>query len=265
MAAIQKPRGVAWKLQLVGEKEELRGLAKMFPAVRANGGLHVWLEDKNWYLHAPEFETMTTARAIVARGETLVGRLNGLGFLKFGVFRPVATGNVMQAAAQGGNNHFLMVEPAIHYVPSVALLTYLGDSIPPLLVEMVGPDGLNPPAPPEVESWHVPGQFTAAVDEALSLLSVAVRSEDWRLLYFIYEIVEGHIAPPQPSRVAKVLGGSTEEIRRFSGTANSKSHLGTRARHGRQTRDAPKNPMTFHEARTFMRGLLLAWVQHLSK
>jgi hypothetical protein len=172
----------------------------------------------------------------------------------------------MQAAAQGGNNHFLMAEPAVIYVPSVALLTYLGDTIPAFLAKMAGPNAGTVPAPPPVERWEVPERFAAAVDEALSLLSVAARSEDWRLLHFIYEIVEGHVDPPQPSRVAKVLKwSSTEELVRFSNTANSKSDLGAKARHGRQTRDAPPNPMTFPQARTLVRGLLLAWVRYLAQ
>jgi hypothetical protein len=257
---------VSWKLQLVGEKEELRALAKMFVPVPTGAGLRVWLEGGSWYLHAPEFESMTTAADVLARGEILVGRLNGLGFLKFGVFRPVETGNVMQATAQGGNNHFLMAGTGVIYVPSVALLTYLGEPIPALLAQMAGSNALNHPAPPAVESWQVPDRFAADVDEALSLLSVAARSEDWRLLYFIYEIVEGNVDPPQPSRVATVLKwSSATEIGRFSKTANSKRYLGTKARHGRQTRPTPKTPMTFPEARAFMRGLLLAWVRYLSE
>lgn len=267
MTAIQSPAGVRWKLQLVGHEEELRALAKMFGPPATPAGLRVWFEDGRYCLHAPDFETMTAAGEVLARGEILVGRLNGLGFLKFGVFRPVETGNVMQAAAQGGDNTFVMTgEPAVIYVPSVALLTYLGEPIPAFLAKMAGPKAASLPTPPLVERWEVPERFAAAVDEGLSLLPVAVRSEDWRLLHFIYEIVEGHVDPPQPSRVAKVLKwSSTEEIVRFSNTANSKSNLGTKARHGRQTRAAPPNPMTFQEARAWVRGLLLAWMGSLAE
>src|SRR5207302_9993143 len=96
MMTNQAPPGVRWKLQLVGRNEELRALAKMFAPLVTGAGLSVWLEDERCYLHAPEFEGMSDTTAVLARGEVLVGRLNGLGFLKFGAFRPVETGNIMQ-------------------------------------------------------------------------------------------------------------------------------------------------------------------------
>lgn len=262
MTAIQRPPGMRWKLQLVGHDEELRGLAKMFGPSANPAGLRVWSEDGRHYLHAPEFDAMTDSSSILARGEVLVGRLNGLGFLKFGTFRPIETGNVMQAAPNGADSTFVMVGPAIFYVPSRELLAYLDytPNRPPAMNATVGPivAALAP-----VEGWKIPDRFAAEVDEALALLPAAVRSEDWRLLHFIYEIVEGQVG--QPSKVAKVLKCSVVEIQRFSDTANSKSVLGTKARHGRQKRAVPSNPMTFREARKLVQGIVLAWVRHLSE
>lgn len=39
----------------------------------------------------------------------------------------------------------------------------------------------------------MPESYAAKVDEALHLLTVAVGAEDWRLMHFVYEMVEDDV------------------------------------------------------------------------
>jgi len=254
------------KVQLDGWAEELRALAKMFDASATPGGLRVWSpRGETYYLHAPEFERLSDVRAVLERGKVLVGRLNGLGVLKFGAFRPVRAVAVAQA------------DPAKHFSvgsinpPTEALLAYLDYSPnrPPAMNATVGPIVA---ALPPVEDWaSVADRHAPDVDDALNLLALAVRSEDWRLLYVVYEIIEDYHNGQQTNVAKKLRGGSAEEVARFAkeigrfkNTANSRRALGAKARHGRERTPQPTKPMTFREASDLVHGLLLAWLRSLA-
>jgi len=117
----------------------------------------------------------------------------------------------------------------------------------------------------------VPSRQAPDVDDALLLLTLAVRSEDWRPLYVVYEIIEDH-HDGQPATVSKGFGGRNadkakrlmKEIKRFKATANNRRVLGIKARHGHRKHAAPPKPMTFQEARFLIQELLLAWVRSLA-
>jgi hypothetical protein len=248
-------RDVNRKLQLDGHAEELQCLAKMFNSPGTHGGLCVWSsEHGTYYLHAPELEKLTDVRTVFKRGKVLVGRLNGLGVLKFGAFRPVWAAAVSQAA------------PATHFSvgsinpPNDALLAYLDytPNRPPVMNATVGP---MVAALPLVEAWaDVADRYAPHVDDALLLLSLAIRAEDWRMLYVVYEIVEDLVG----KRKVGKLRASITQIKSFKRTANSRRALGTQARHGHSRHVPPKRPMTFTQAKALIRELLLAALRYLS-
>ena len=108
----------------------------------------------------------------------------------------------------------------------------------------------------EVADRHAP-----EVDDALLLLAVALRSEDWRLLYVVYEIVVDLVGKGDVPK----LGASRSRITLFTRTANSRRAIGTKARHGHRKHVPPQRPMTFPEATALIRSLLLAALRSLSK
>lgn len=116
---------------------------------------------------------------------------------------------------------------------------------------------------PPVERWAgVADRNSPDVEDALFMLGQAIRSEDWRLLYFVYEIIEDQVGS---RRMAMLLGESQKEITRFKQTANSRPAIGTKARHGTRKTLPPTNPMTFREAGGLLRRWLLAWIRSLSE
>src|SRR4051812_49119878 len=147
MTAIHAPLSVRWKLELGGEAEELQGLAKMYDA-QAALGVHVWLEEGKYYLHAPAFEDMASAGEVHEFGEVLVRRLTGVGFLKFGTFRPVEAG----AVRDRGGGVTVFPGTGVLYVPSRKLLAYVDytPNRPPAMNVTVGPIVA---ALPPVERW----------------------------------------------------------------------------------------------------------------
>jgi hypothetical protein len=258
---------VRWKLGLAGDGAELQALAKMFAPRDGTPGVQVWFEDPRYYLHAPEFEDMTESWQVIERGEILVRRLNGLGRLKFGGFRPVQATIV----ASGSGGAYVHPGPAILYLPTPALRAYLDYTPhrPPVMNATVGP--IVAALPPTEEWVSAADRCSPDVDDALYLLTLAAPSEDWRLLYVVYEIIEDHHAR-QPTKVARDLhGGGAKEIERFTkmigrfrDTANSRRVLGTKARHGHDKKTEPADPMTFEEAKVLVQGLLLAWVKSIA-
>ena len=169
MSRIPHPSGLRWRLELSGGREELRALARMFP--RGSGlGVHVWEEEGQFYLHASEFEAMAETSAVYGRGELMVERLNGVGFLKFGVFRPVAAGSLRDQF--GGLT--LFPGTGVIYVASNSLLSYLGDpALPPWIRGTTPPDSTWP----AVERWtNGAADAVPEVDEALRLLTLASSS-----------------------------------------------------------------------------------------
>src|SRR5207245_11610578 len=91
----------------------------------------------------------------------------------------------------------------------------------------------------------VPDGCTPDMDDALYLLTLGTEANDWRLLFLAYEIIEDHVG--QPSKIQRLGWASLAEIKRFKDTANSRSHLGHEARHGRRS-PIPKHPMNPREA-----------------
>jgi hypothetical protein len=228
------------------------------------GGLRVWPEYSSYYMHVPEFEAMTDPRKVLERGKVIVGRLNGLGVLKFGGFRPVSTG-LVDGAKPPTNFGVASLD-----LPTEELRAYLDytSNRPPAMNVTVAPIVA---ALPLVEPWaDVANHYAPDVDDALLLLTLAVRSEDWRLLYVVYEIIEDYHAR-QPTKLAKNLVGGgpaavrgvVKEIDRFKKTANNRRVLGTKARHGHKKAVAPPNPMTFKEARGLVEGFLVVWLRSL--
>ena len=86
-------------------------------------GLRVWFDEEKCYLHAPDFEALADATAVHDRGELLVRRLNGLGLLKFGSFRPVTAGSVR---GPGAGSITVFPGTATLYLPSRAWLRSSG-------------------------------------------------------------------------------------------------------------------------------------------
>jgi hypothetical protein len=254
MTASRQP-GSGWSVRLSSEAEELQALARMF-VPRADRPVHVWRADEGYFLSAREFEAMSDPAEVYTRGELWIQRLNGLGLLKFQGWRPVAADRLHR---EGGA--YIFPGTGVLYLPGESLKAYVhyNPNAPP--ATQVQYRELVASLPP-LEEWAVVAdRHTPDVDDALLLLTQAARTEDWRLLYVVYEIIEDSVGSRHTAR----LGERQSEIRRFKHTANSRRAIGTKARHGTSKTKAPANPMAFGEAVGLVRRLLLCWIRLLAE
>lgn len=86
---------------------------------------------------------------------------------------------------------------------------------------------------------------------------------NWLSLYKAYEVVEEDIGGKKNEARRKIEenGWATRtEQTRFRRTANGYDVIGDEARHGVQTEEPPRNPMTYNEARHFVRSLVRRWL-----
>ena len=140
------------------------------------------------------------------------------------------------------------------------MLTYIGEPIRGPVAKLAGPNAGRGPLP-SVEQWvALADRYSPDVDHALRLLTQAVPSEDWRLLFVVFEIVEDLVG----KRNLPKLGVSGHQIDRFKRTANSRRALGTKARYGHRRYAPPRRTMTFREAWALIRRLLLAALNYLA-
>jgi hypothetical protein len=209
-----------WLLEVEGEPEELQALGRMFPPQNSPDSLSVRFFEDRCYLHMPEFEGMDSHKSVWARGQFLIERLNALGRLKFGGFRPVRMGDVVRRPTSGEpRDRVSMIRPVLLRGPTDALRLYL-DHNPNRPPVMNAATGAQVVALPPAEAWiGVPDRLSPDIDFALHLLNVATEGSDWRDLYLAYELIEEKAG--QPSWMEKQGWAKKTEINRFKKTANS--------------------------------------------
>jgi hypothetical protein len=181
--------------------------------------------------------------------------MNATGILKFGHFQPVSVKRVVRRDEEGKEQGY-----AQHWstssLPSRTLEAFVAYT--PNRPTVQG-DPANDGAPdrfPKVEEWVV-GTEDEDIDTVCSLL--VELADDWRVLWFIYEIVEGQIG--QPSKMEKLGWATVEEIRLLRETANSRKAIGTAARHARAKEKTPAKPMTLREAKALVGRIVIAWLR----
>lgn len=97
----------------------------------------------------------------------------------------------------------------------------------------------------------------AAVAKAMRLLAAA-DAGTWVGLYRIYEVIESDVGG-QAVLGQKPWGSETDQDR-FKHSANSVTVAGDHARHGKEYRQPPKDPMTLEEAGAYVDGVLKGWI-----
>jgi hypothetical protein len=89
--------------------------------------------------------------------------------------------------------------------------------------------------------------------------------QTWGSLYHVYEVIKHDVSGGTEDWKALLSllpnePGLGRELERFRGAANDPKHAGIHARHGRPERKPEPDPMTFAEAQSLIRRLLLAWL-----
>jgi hypothetical protein len=210
-------------------------------------------EDGYYYLRSSAFDQMTNSDAVRERALELLGYMNGSVKLRSGgSYRAVGFDVVTQIDESGNRHHHITLSSTIEARSRVTAKLTVGD-------HDVTEDASQPPS--EVAALANLADQNEKIADALRFYERG----DWINLYKAWEVV------------CDAAGGSHEVVNkgwaaerdrsRFTGTAQSRTELGDEARHaGDEARhasdkyQAPKDPMTLDEARSFVKSVILAWV-----
>jgi len=230
-----------WEVDIAGDPADLQMLSE---AMRGDDTL-ICERDGAFVLRSTQFDSFQDANDVRAHAQEIVTSLSGYSRLVLGAHKPIKVGSVVMVRDDGTKNVFVQLEPAIIRARVLASLSVTrADGT----VEHHGPAD-------SVKDWLEAAGQDPAVAKALRLRNAD--SLSWVELYRIYEVVEGDVGR---SNILASGWVKDPEIRRFKHTANSVGACGDQARHGKESTQPPKNPMSLSQAKALMDVLLKAWI-----
>lgn len=236
-----------WEVDLVGDESDLNHLVKHF----TNGPCHIWRDETTGQvlMRVDGFPPNAEARQVQEAASVTVRQLSGVLKVIRGSKTPLQTGGVMQRQANGTRNVFLFAE-------SLAMATCFMEAA--VFVRDANGNLVERPSPPPRTLVLAKLMLTDAALAKAMRLRDANDAGTWVGLYRLYEVIKHDVG----SERAMVSRGWTSKAQqdRYRHTSNSPDAAGDDARHGATNDEPPANPMTLEEARTFVEGILQAWL-----
>jgi len=239
-----------WEVRVEGQARDLQRLAQVF----TSAPLAVVRNDANEYLVTSDrFIGLTDHSAVHSAASEVLTLLGGALQFQFGSHEPLETGPAFRRHGDGRRDTFIMVKGS-----ELRLVT--GD----VTFVVTDKDG-NPVAPPEPQIPPLRKVVNLAlqrdaVAKALRLLGSAPMG--WIDLYRLVEVIEHDVGGEDA--LVDADWTTRTQLKRFKHSANSVSVAGDEARHGKETTQSPRAPMTLEEARTYVDYLLHAWIDSRS-
>lgn len=227
-----------WHVQLKGHGLDLQELSKCLttPAllIRKSGG--------NYILQSSSFDALEDPDAVSDAAAAVLALIYGAARLGFGVERPITVSGIIEIR-DGRRIFHEALSDGFEFRAAMSMQITHGD----------GRVEIHLPAE-KVPDWVAMAQRDRHVAKVLRLLGPGINS--FAELYKIYEVVEHDVG----GRVWRAGWASEADVRRFKHTANSPEALGDLARHGAETTDPPKAPLSRHEASALVQKVVLAWL-----
>jgi len=231
-----------WMVCIKGDDFDLQELSKSLTSLE----LCLVKEENEYYLKSTSFNHLMNAGEVGEKAQEILTLINGASRLALGTRRPLTTGVVMKIKDDGSKEGFCHVPEQSTLREAIGITTISSDGT---IQEIHQAD--------PIPDWVKLAQNNQNVARALRLLGNI--GYDWVNLYRIYEVVEDDVGG-----ISKITQGgwATETaIRRFKHTGNSVGAIGDEARHGIETTQPPKNPMTFSEAKSLIETILHNWLR----
>lgn len=230
-----------WKVRLTGESFDLEELAK----VLISSNLAILKDGEDYYLKSLSFDNTDNVEAIRAKAGEIVTLINGSIMLALDARKPIEVSHIVRVKDNGTREFFVQVSDSVTLRESLGISVQHQDGT----VEEFHP---GDPIP----SWILLAQGNDNIRKMLNYLAKGI--DNWVRLYHIYEIVRDDLGS-EPGMVTK--GYATRKaLERFRRTANSPSAAGEMARHAIEPRQTPPNPMSLSEAKSFIKGIVQAWI-----
>jgi hypothetical protein len=230
----------SWFVRLTGATPDLNRLLEGLPA----GNLWVTQAEGDYWLGATELGGVDDAEAAKARAEEIIAYLNGLAKTRIDDFREVRFAGLKRV--NGEERQYRWVEDTMtRMTDSVSLTVTHADGT----VEQVD-------TAIRLDADTAVAMHNESVQQALRLFGAGDRQ--WGELYKVLEIIEADVGGGSAIDAAGWVSAAT--LRRFTHTANSVGALGAAARHARETKQPPRNPMLLDDAVAMIRDLLGLWI-----
>lgn len=236
-----------WEVSVQGRDSDLRYLATHFavpPIVVGQSDA-----DDRYVLRLDAFRTCSDSTEVLEAAERQLVILSGILKLVRNSTESLMTGAVFRRR-NGGRDVF------VHVRDTIKVKIEMGEPV----VTVTDAEG-NVVSKPEEQAPAVRiaaiSARDAAVAKAMRLLAAA-DAGTWVGLYRIYEVIESDVGG-QAELGQKPWGSETDQDR-FKHSANSVTVAGDHARHGKEYRQPPKDPMTPEEAGAFVDGVLKGWI-----
>jgi len=189
---------------------------------------------------------MSNADEVRNKTDELLSLINGASRLILRTRTPITSCVVEKINDDGTRLGFVSVSDSATMRETVNVTTILEDNT---VQEIHQADPIH--------DWINVAQGNVNVAKVFRLLSNF--GYDWVNLYRIYEVVEDDVGGS--SKIAQGQWTTETAIERFKHTANSIGAIGDEARHGKETTQPPKNPMTFSEAKSLIETILHNWLR----
>jgi hypothetical protein len=223
-----------WEIEIAADAHGLRFVREIL----AKSEVDLSEQSDRHVLRIPELDDIADIGVVRSRARSFVESLSGAAKLVLGWTTPIRLGSVLRRHPDGRADYFLEVDSVrmtIRSYPVTLRVTHSDGTI-----EERGPGE-------EVLLWLEHARRRESVSRVLRLVSEPELG--WVELYRIANVVH------EAAGVAIYDWVSKAELERFKHTANSVGAVGDAARHGRERRSPPKNPMGLEEARRLVSNL----------
>ena len=241
-ARVQGDDIMEWMVCIKGDDFDLQELSKSLTSPE----LCLISEDNEYYLKSTNFNQLKSTDEVRHKAEEILSLINGASKLVLGTRKPLTMGVALKIKDDGGREGFVFVSETLTLRETFGVVKILQDGT---IQEVHQAD--------PIPDWIKVAQGDENVAKVLRLLGNV--GYDWVNLYRIYEVMEEDVGG-----ISKITqeGWATETaIRRFKHTGNSVGAIGDEARHGIETTQPPKNPMTFSEAKSLIETIVHNWLR----
>jgi hypothetical protein len=198
-------------------------------------------EENQYYLKSTSFNQLNNADEVRSKAEEILSLINGASRSILGTRKPILLDSVIKITDDGKKqkNFFESVEVTVRSTFTAIV------------------DGAEVHQAEPIPDWIKIAQSNENVAKVLRLLSKG--DYDWVNLYRIFEVIEGDVGGI--SQIIQEAWATEPAIKRFKHTANSVGAIGDDARHGKETTQPPKNPMTISETKSLIETILHNWLR----
>jgi hypothetical protein len=229
-----------WLVNITGDISDLEDLSKSL----RSSALSIIKEGQDFVLKSTGFNSLKDVQDVKNKASEILALVNGAARLDLGMRKPLSMAHVVKD--DGTREVFVEISDTLTLHDRVTASVVASDGTVQE-VHQVSP----------IPSWVATAQRDANVAKVLRLFGIG--HYDWVNLYRIYEVVENDIGGI--SNIVKKGWATRKTIERFKHTANSPGAIGDESRHGKQTSQPPKDPMTLSEAKSLVETILHNWLR----